>query len=146
MPAPNTGLPAPWSSHVQRLLVADSDESVVASARQLLASYPCDIDWAQNDVEALAMIDAASPGRRYDVILVDLPLALKSDSALLPLVQTAGQRLPIVLTCQLGYDKGVSLVKARSMGLAWFLYKPLVARQLFEVIGRVVESGRSRLP
>lgn len=143
MPDADPVLREPWPFDVQRILVVDRDESFVASIKQLMASHPCNVDWAQDDSEALAMIDKARLSQCYDVILADHLEVLKSGSALWPMIKVDGNRLPIVLTCSFGYNFDASMVKLRQMGVRVSLYKPFKVEQFFEAVSRIRHSARS---
>lgn len=134
-PDPRSSLP----SAVKRILAIDGDESVATSVRKLVATHPCDVDWARDDAEGLRMIEASSD-KPYNVIFVDLRFVTSSKSALSPLLRLAKPQLPMITTHPLGYDTSVSLVKARSLGISLFVYKPFRVDHFFSVINQLVRS------
>lgn len=131
-----------WPPLVRQILVVDGDESVVASVRKLVTPFPCRVDSAGDDSDADAMIGDASRDQRYDIIIADLHFSFNSGSALLPLMEAEGSRLPIVLTIKMGFDPALWIVKARHLGLRAFLFKPFRAEQLFNAICQVIDDSQ----
>jgi len=118
----------------KRILVVDSDESVLRTAHELLDRHHCTVEAVRTAGEACQM----ARSHHYDVVLTDIRLPDMNGYECLCEIQAIDDRLPVILMTGFGYDAGHSIVKARQRGLKAVLYKPFRREQLLTEIEKAV--------
>ena len=110
----------------KRILVVDSDDTVLTSAHDLLDRHGCNVEAVRSGAEALQM----ARSHHYDAVLVDIRLPDMNGFECFCSIQEIDDRLPIILMTGFGYDAGHVIVKSRQRGLKAVLYKPFRREQL----------------
>lgn len=120
----------------KRILVVDSDESVLTSAHELLDCHSCAVETVRTGERASQM----ARSHHYDVVLADIRLPDMNGYECFCRLQDIDDRLPIILMTGFGYDAGHSIVKARQRGLKAVLYKPFRREQLLGELEKAVTA------
>jgi len=118
----------------KRILVVDSDESVLASAHELLEQHNCTVEAVRSGEAACQM----ARSHHYDVVLTDIHLPDMNGYDCFCKIQDIDDRLPIILMTGFGYDGAHSIVKSRQRGLKSVLYKPFRREQLLTEVEKAV--------
>ena len=118
----------------KRILVVDSDESVLESAHELLDRHHCTVEAVRSGQEACQM----ARSHHYDVVLTDISLPDMNGYECFCRIQDIDDRLPVILMTGFGYDAGHSIVKSRQRGLKSVLYKPFRREQLLTEVEKAV--------
>lgn len=118
----------------KRVLVVDSDDSVLTSAHDLLDRHNCVVETVRSAAAACQM----ARSHHYDVVLADIRLPDMTGYDCFCGLQDIDDRLPVILMTGFGYDPGHSIVKARQRGLKAVLYKPFRREQLLGEIEKAV--------
>ncbi|HEX6962970.1 MAG TPA: response regulator [Lacipirellula sp.] len=127
----------------RRILVVDADESVRASAHEILDRYQCTVETAHHGAEARSMVRNLAVGEQYDVIISDLRLPDMSAYELLQKLRELTDHVPLVLMSGFGWDKDHTLVKCRREGVKLVIYKPFIVDQLLSAIEKTVEERQA---
>jgi len=118
----------------KRILVVDSDETVLKSAHDLLDKHNCTVEAVRSGKEACQMART----HHYDVVLTDINLPDMNGYECFCEIQDIDNRLPVILMTGFGYDAGHSIVKSRQRGLKSVLYKPFRREQLLSEVEKAV--------
>ena len=118
----------------KRILVVDSDETVLASAHELLEKQNCMVEAVRSGAEACQM----ARSHHYDAVLTDIRLPDMNGYQCFCQIQDIDDRLPVILMTGFGYDAGHSIVKSRQRGLKSVLYKPFRREQLLTEVEKAV--------
>jgi two-component system, sensor histidine kinase SagS len=118
----------------KRILVVDSDETVLKSAHDLLDKHNCTVEAVRSGMEACQMART----HHYDVVLTDISLPDMNGYECFCEMQDIDNRLPVILMTGFGYDAGHSIVKSRQRGLKSVLYKPFRREQLLSEVEKAV--------
>lgn len=118
----------------KRVLVVDSDETVLKSAHDLLDRHSCTVEAVRSGFEACQM----ARSHHYDVVLADIRLPDMNGYECFCQIQDIDDRLPVILMTGFGYDAGHSIVKSRQRGLKAVLYKPFRREQLLTEVEKAV--------
>ena len=124
-----------------RVLVADGMETERHQHAEIMAAWGCDVAESENGIEALDQIRiAAATGRPFAVALADMGLEGLDGESLASAVRAdnALDATQLVLTTRLG--RPGDAVRARDLGFAGYLIKPLEASQLFDALTEVVSG------
>ncbi|MCR9201187.1 MAG: response regulator [Planctomycetaceae bacterium] len=118
----------------KRLLVVDSDETVLKSAHELLECHNCVVETVRSGAAACQM----ARGHHYDVVIADIRLPDMNGYECFCSIREIDDRLPIILMTGFGYDAGHTIVKSRQAGLKSVLYKPFRREQLLTEVEKAV--------
>ncbi|MEQ9409428.1 MAG: response regulator [Fuerstiella sp.] len=118
----------------KRILVVDSDETVLKSAHELLDRHNCTVEAVRSGQQACQM----ARSHHYDAVLTDIRLPDMNGYECFCQLQEIDDRLPIILMTGFGYDAGHSIVKSRQRGLKAVLYKPFRREQLLTEVEKAV--------
>jgi CheY-like chemotaxis protein len=137
MQAPSTGVIAMPSEPIQpdpvltgkRILVAEDEELMRQTIRDVLVPYGCQVDLARDGAEALAMLGAA----RYDLVVSDIKMPGATGYDIYSAVKQANPNTPVILITGFGYDPHHSILRTRQEGgVSAVLMKPFKVKQLLD--------------
>lgn len=120
----------------KRILVVDSDVSVLKTAHELLERHSCTVEAVRTGHEACQM----ARSHHYDVVLTDISLPDMTGYECFCKILEIEDRLPVILMTGFGYDAGHSIVKSRQRGLKSVLYKPFRREQLLTEVEKAVTT------
>lgn len=112
----------------KRILVADDEELIRTTIRDVLCPYGCQVDLAADGQQARNMLAAA----RYDLVISDIKMPHATGYDVFAAAKAACCRTQVILITGFGYDPHHSIVKANREGLSAVLMKPFKARQLLD--------------
>jgi CheY-like chemotaxis protein len=114
----------------QRVLVVDNDERVRKSAHSILGRLGCIVETARDGKEAVTLAKLS----RYDSMLADIRLPDLSGYEVYRALRQAQPSAHVILMTGFGYDATHSIVKAKTDGLRFVLYKPFRVDQLLTAL------------
>jgi DNA-binding NtrC family response regulator len=82
----------------------------------------------------------ADPGR-FDLVITDMTMPNLTGDRLAEAEHVIRPEIPVILCT--GYSERMTAEKARAMGIAGFLYKPLLLEQLSQTIREVLAAAAS---
>lgn len=121
----------------QRVLVVDNDERVRKSAHSILGRLGCIVETARDGKEAVTLAKLS----RYDSMLADIRLPDLSGYEVYRALRQAQPSAHVILMTGFGYDATHSIVKAKSDGLRFVLYKPFRVDQLLTALQNAPPTG-----
>ncbi len=110
----------------KRILVADDEETIRDTVRDVLASYGCTVSAVAEGASAVALL----ADHRFDLVLSDIKMPGKNGYEVFAAAKDANAATPVILMTGFGYDPNHSIVRARRDGLAAVLFKPFKVDQL----------------
>ncbi|MFB3891498.1 MAG: response regulator [Phycisphaerae bacterium] len=110
----------------KRVLVADDEELIRTTIRDVLSPYGCHVDLAADGAQALAMIARGT----YDLVISDIKMPGATGYEVFAAARDACTSAEVILITGFGYDPSHSIVRARGAGLRAVLMKPFKAKQL----------------
>ena len=120
----------------KRVLVADDEDVIRETVRDVLIGYGCEVSTATNGADAIELIHE----RPFDLVLSDIKMPIKSGYEVFAAAKDANPKTPVILTTGFGYDPNHSIVRARREGLAAVLFKPFKVDQLLNEIRMALSS------
>ncbi len=114
----------------KRVLIADDEEMLRDTVRDVLKGYGCSVETAEDGAVAVELL-AKEP---FDLVLSDIKMPHKSGYEVFAAAKEANAQTPVILTTGFGYDPNHSIVRARREGLAAVLFKPFKVDQLLKEI------------
>ncbi|MEK6675803.1 MAG: response regulator [Planctomycetota bacterium] len=121
----------------KRILVADDEETIRETVRDVLAGYGCVVSIARDGAEAVELL-TADP---FDLVLSDIRMPLKNGYEVFAAAKALNPKIPVILATGFGYDPSHSIVRARREGLAAVLFKPFKVDQLLQEIRSALQVG-----
>lgn len=114
----------------KRILVADDEEAICETLRDVLTRCGCEVETARDGDEAHALINA----RYYDLVLCDIRMPGRNGYQIFAATKDRRADCAVILMTGFGYDPNHSIIRARKEGLAGVLFKPFKVQQLLSDI------------
>jgi PAS domain S-box-containing protein len=121
-----------------RVLLVDDEEGLVAVGSEMLRRFGYTVASTTNGLEALELF-RLSPSA-YDVVVTDQTMPDIRGDELARKMLSIRPDVPIILCT--GFSELVNERKAREIGIRRFLMKPVLIRELAQVICEVMEGNR----
>ena len=118
------------------VLVADDEENIRRTIREVLRKHGCIVQSCQDGYEACTFLEQ----QRFDLVISDIKMPHRSGYEVFAAAQQSGHGTPVVLMTGFGYDPHHSIVRASQEGLASVLFKPFRVDQLLEEVGKVLSD------
>ena len=110
----------------KRILIADDEDIIRDTVRDVLVGYGCEVCDAHDGAAAIQLLAEHS----FDLVLSDIKMPLKSGYEVFAAAKEADASTPVILTTGFGYDPNHTIIRARREGLAAVLFKPFKVDQL----------------
>jgi DNA-binding NtrC family response regulator len=120
----------------KRILVADDEDMLRDTVRDVLTGYGCRVSTATDGAYAIELIAEQA----FDLVLSDIKMPRNSGYEVFAAAKEANAKTPVILTTGFGYDPNHSIVRARREGLAAVLFKPFKVDQLLDEIRTALKS------
>lgn len=120
----------------KHILVADDEDVIRETVRDVLIGYGCEVSTATTGAEAIELIHE----KPFDLVLSDIKMPRHSGYEVFAAAKDANPKTPVILTTGFGYDPNHSIVRARRDGLAAVLFKPFKVDQLLNEIRMALSS------
>jgi CheY-like chemotaxis protein len=121
----------------RRILLADDEEILRETVRDVLTGYGCQVCTAADGATAIALIAR----ERFDLVLSDIKMPVKNGYEVFAAAKHANAATPVILTTGFGYDPNHSIIRARREGLAAVLFKPFKVDQLLSEIRTALKTA-----
>lgn len=127
----------------RRVLVADDEEVILETVRNVLAGHGCLVTTASDGDEAVRLIRE----NVFDLVISDIKMPGKTGFEVFEAARDAAGSIPFVFTTGFGYDPNHSIVKARAAGgKSAVLYKPFKVDQLLAEVRNMLQPTPSASP
>lgn len=110
----------------KRLLVADDEDIIRETVRDVLVSKGCEVHEAGDGEVALQLLR----DHEIDLVLSDIKMPHKNGYEVFAAAKDKNAKCPVILMTGFGYDPNHAIVRARKEGLAAVLFKPFKVDQL----------------
>ena len=121
----------------RRVLLADDEEVLRDTVRDVLTGYGCCVSTAADGAAAIELI-----GRQaFDLVLSDIKMPLKNGYEVFAAAKQVNASTPVILTTGFGYDPNHTIIRARREGLAAVLFKPFKVDQLLGEIRTALKAS-----
>jgi len=120
----------------KRILVADDEDMLRDTIRDVLTGYGCRVCTAMDGADAIELISEQA----FDLVLSDIKMPRNSGYEVFAAAKEANANTPVILTTGFGYDPNHSIVRARREGLAAVLFKPFKVDQLLDEIRTALKA------
>jgi len=120
----------------KRILVADDEDMIRDTVRDVLIGYGCEVCDAKDGAAAIELIAQ----KAFDLVLSDIKMPNRNGYEVFAAAKDADPNTPVILTTGFGYDPNHTIVRARREGLAAVLFKPFKVDQLLGEIRMALAS------
>lgn len=136
-PRPFTSQPPPGPPRGdEHILVVDDEQVIRTVLREVLGSLGYQVTLARDGMEALELLNAGPEA--FDLVISDQTMPGLTGSALMAQIHDLRPDLPVVLCT--GHSDVLDFKRAKELGAADFLMKPLEGRELAEVVARCLRD------
>ena len=120
----------------RKILVADDEEVIRETVRDVLRSYGCEVDSVGDGDVAIAAIRE----KEFDLVLSDIKMPTGNGYEVFSAAKDRNKDCPVILMTGFGYDPNHAIVRARREGLAAVLFKPFKVEQLLGEIRTAIRA------
>ncbi len=124
----------------KRILIADDEVMIRDTVRDVLASYGCQVQVADDGAKAIEIIQQ----NPFDLVLSDIRMPHRDGYHVFAAAKDANKDLPVILMTGFGYDPNHAIVRARREGLAAVLFKPFKVDQLLGEIRTALRNAAAK--
>ena len=118
----------------ERILLVDDDESIVKMEKKMLEELGYKITYASNGEEALRVFIEAP--ENLDLVITDMTMPYMTGAELAKNILSRRPNFPIILCT--GFSELIDRDKAKSLGIAEFIMKPIIMSELAVTIRNVL--------
>jgi PAS domain S-box-containing protein len=118
----------------ERILFVDDEENITQMAREALTSFNYRVEIQSDPEDALAMF-TLNPGY-FDVVVTDMTMPKMTGAKLAEKLITIRPDIPIILCT--GYSSLIDEEKARQMGIAAYMMKPVSMAKIAKTIRKLM--------
>lgn len=146
--APQTGVIVPRDRragrfdpvlNAKRILIADDEDVIRDTVRDVLLGYGCEVTVAHDGQEAVDRIAE----KTFDLVLSDIRLPGRNGYEIFAAARAANPSTAVILMTGFGYDPNHSLVRANSEGLNAVLFKPFKIDELLGEMRTAMKAATS---
>ena len=112
----------------KRVLVADDEEAIRQTIRDVLLPYGMFVDMARDGAEAKELLQRGS----YDLVISDIQMPGANGYEVFAETKARSPQTQVILITGFGYDPNHSIARANPEGLAAVIFKPFRVRQLLD--------------
>jgi len=124
----------------ERILIVDDDDIVGRLEQQILDRLGYRTTVRTSSIEALEAIKAAP--QSFDLVITDMSMPQLTGDRLAREILVVRPDIPVVICT--GFSERINHKKAKSMGLAGFLMKPVIGSELARIVRQVLDDARSK--
>ncbi|MGD9159707.1 MAG: response regulator, partial [Desulfobacteraceae bacterium] len=123
----------------ERVLVVDDEEAIVRAEQRILESLGYHVTPFIDSREALKVI-SANPDK-FDIILTDMTMPHMDGAELARRIFLIRPNLPVIICT--GFSEIMDKAKALSMGIKAYINKPILKRDIANIIRKVLNENQS---
>jgi len=120
----------------ERVLFVDDEAALAAVGQEMLESLGYDVVARTSSIEALKTFQMQPD--RFDLVITDMTMSNMTGADLAREIMRIRPDVPVILCT--GFSEAISEEKAKAMGIRAFVMKPVVRREIAEVIRRVLDA------
>jgi len=131
-----TEKPEPVPGGGERILLVDDEEAIVDTNRQMLERLGYRVSARTSSLEALELFKAGPD--QFDLVITDQTMPRMTGVELAQEMLRLRPDLPIILCT--GFSEQISAQQAEAMGIRRFAMKPLVGREVAQVVRQALDE------
>ena len=120
----------------ERILFVDDEKPIIEMNSALLERLGYHVNAVGNSAEALDLFTAAPDA--FDLVITDQSMPDLTGIELAERIRSVRKHIPIIMIT--GFSETIDAERAKKMGIQQFLMKPVIRRELAEVIRNVLDG------
>jgi PAS domain S-box-containing protein len=136
-PAPETHIDKDLPTGKERILFVDDEESLVKMGSQRLERLGYQVETTTSSIGALKLFKSRPD--QFDLVITDLTMPKMTGDKLVKEILDIRPEIPIILCT--GYSEKIDGEKAREMGAAGYIEKPVDNRELTMAVRRALDKN-----
>ena len=120
----------------ERILFVDDEKPIIEMNSALLERLGYHVNAVGNSAEALDLFTAAPDA--FDLVITDQSMPDLTGIELVERIRSVRKHIPIIMIT--GFSETIDAERAKKMGIQQFLMKPVIRRELAEVIRNVLDG------
>ena len=128
----------PYPIGTERILIIDDEEVIVQMESQMLTSLGYKVFSHTNSKNLLQAFQSAP--QDFDLIITDMSMPEMNGADLSKLILATRPDMPIIICT--GFSELIDKEKAKAIGIREYIMKPVVKRDLAEVVRKVLDGNK----
>jgi CheY-like chemotaxis protein len=128
---------APIPTGTERILFIDDEKTLVDLGRQILERLGYTVTIRTSSVEALELF--MEQPEKFDLVITDMTMPNMTGDDLAAKLMNIRADIPVILCT--GYSERISRERAHSLGIKEFILKPIVMRELAQIVRGVLDDN-----
>ncbi len=120
----------------ERILFVDDEQAIVHSGRLILESLGYEVVTKTSSIEALELFKLQKD--RFELVITDMTMPRMTGENLAKELMNIRPDIPVVLCT--GFSAKIDKTKAMSLGIRAFISKPILKRELAEIIRAILDG------
>ena len=137
-PEPAAVKAAPLPLGRERILIVDDEPELAMAPKEILEHLGYEVYYRTNGMEALETFRRRLADKPFDLVVTDLTMPHLTGVELARELLDMEPNLPIILCT--GFSEKINAEQAARLGIRGFLMKPVVIRELAEMIREVLDK------
>ena len=128
---------APIPTGTERILFIDDEKALVDLGQQILERLGYTVTMRTSSVEALELF--MEQPEKFDLVITDMTMPNMTGDDLAAKLMNIRADIPVILCT--GYSERISRERAHSLGIKEFILKPIVIRELAQIVRGVLDDN-----
>ncbi|MEW6519126.1 MAG: transporter substrate-binding domain-containing protein [Thermodesulfobacteriota bacterium] len=124
----------------EKIMVVDDEETIALMEKQMLESLGYTVTVMQHSMDALR--EFSDHPEKYDLVITDMAMPVMNGDELALRIMALRPDLPVVLCT--GFSEIIDEPRAKSIGIREFVMKPIIKRNLGEIVRSALDHGERR--
>jgi CheY-like chemotaxis protein len=124
----------------ERLLFVDDELALAILAKDMLERLGYHVTYRTSSPEALEAFKTQEPEELFDLVITDMTMPQMTGLDLARELLRVQPDIPIILST--GFSERITQEKAKSFGIRGFIMKPILMREIAELIREVLDENQ----
>jgi len=120
----------------ERILFVDDEQTIVNAGKRILESLGYEVVAMTSSIKALKLFKAQADG--FDLVITDMTMPQMTGDNLAKELMGIRPDIPVILCT--GFSAKIDKTKAMSLGIRAFVSKPILKRELAEVVRAILDG------
>lgn len=122
----------------ERILVVDDEPALTVVLQKILDRLGYRVEYRTNAVEALELFRSRVDNEPFDLVVTDMTMPHLTGVDLARELHQVAPKSPVIVCT--GFNEQISEDRTRGLGINGFLTKPVIARELAEMVRKVLDN------
>jgi CheY-like chemotaxis protein len=139
---PETIEDKPFPVGTERILLVDDEPALAIVGKEMLERLGYRVTYKTSSPEALKAFKTQQAEARFDLVITDMTMPQMTGLDLARELVGVQPDIPVILST--GFSERITQEKAKSLGIQGFIMKPVVTREIAELIREILDENQAK--